>query len=207
MSEQGTAAPAAAQETPAPAPQAQPQAAVTPATEADPAWLPGRLERAQEAGKKAILAELGIEDPEKAKAFIKAGQEAEDQKKSLADKLAEQATEAEKLRGREARLSGIVSAQAQAQMSALSDEQRAAVKAIAGDDPGEQLRAVTALAPTWKVQSAQPVAPATTSPPPAAPPGTSAGSPPDHKAVHQRLLETNPIAAARYAEANPSVFS
>lgn len=196
--------------------QAQPaQPAVPQVDNSEPAWLPARLARAQEAAQKELLAKLGIDDAEKAKAFIKAGQDAENERKTLAEKLAEQAAQLTTTKTQADKLSAVVALQAASQLSTLSPEQQAAVKAIAGEDPAEQLRTVIALAPTWAAKAAAqavtPVvpapAPASTSPAPAAPPGVSPGSPPDHKAVYQQLLNANPISAARYAAAHPSVFS
>lgn len=40
----------------------------------DPSWLPARLQRAQEAERKKLLAELGIEDPKLAKQLIEEAQ-------------------------------------------------------------------------------------------------------------------------------------
>lgn len=218
-------APATGQGTPAPAvaPAQPPAQPVTPApaaaaTEpAEPTWLPARLTRAEEAARTKLLTELGIDDPAKAKAFIDAGRAAENEKKTLAEKLAEQATALTTTKAQADKYSSIIALQATAQMGSLTVEQQAAVKAIAGDDPAEQLRTVIALAPTWAASAAKaapvttpaaPVAPpASTTPAPSAPAASgSTTSPPDHKAVHQQLLTTNPFAAAEYAARNPSVF-
>jgi hypothetical protein len=208
-------APAPVQPAPVPAPAATPPAAATPAPPAkDPdeqaAWLKGRLEQARTAANKALLAELGVDDAAKAKAFIEAGLAAENEKKSLAEKLAEQATALTTTKAQAEKYSGIIAQQASAQMSALSAEQQAAVKAIAGEDPAEQLRAVIALAPTWKAAPVtetpgqKPAAspPASTAATVGGPPPAGSTSPPDHKAEFEKLQQTNPVAAARYARAH-----
>lgn len=83
-------------------------------------------------------------------------------------------------------------------LAALSEPQRAAVRALAGEDLSRVLVTVRALAPTWaKV-------PADTAPRRSMPRELAAGevvttSPLD---VYRDLAATNPVLAARYALAN-----
>jgi hypothetical protein len=89
-------------------------------------------------------------------------------------------------------------------MMALTPEQQAAVKALAKDDPAEQLRTITALQPTWATQVAAPAAkppatPASGTAPSHTAPDATVISQSDHKAVHAALLKSNPFAAAQYA--------
>ncbi len=201
----GTSTPAA--QTPPPQTPTAP-----PAVEKDPekehAWLKGRLEQASKSGASSLLKSLGFANEAEAKAAIEAGKKAQESALSEQERIAKRLGEIEPLATRAGTLETALRGYAERELGALNEAQKTAVTAVAGDDPSRVLQVIEQLKPTWGTSQvpATPV-PATTSPPPAAPPGTSAGSPPDHKAVHQRLLETNPIAAARYAEANPSVFS
>lgn len=212
----GAALPAAATAVtpaaPAATPPASPAATPRAAPVGDPDWLPARLDRAKESAKAELLQSLGITDPAKAKAFIDAGIAAENDKKTLAEKLAEQTAQFTTTKAEAEQLRAVVALQANAQLSTLTAEQQAAVKAIAGDDPASQLRAVVALAPTWAAKvstepAPKPVTPpATTTPAPSAPAGATT-SPTDHKAVFKQLESTNPFAAAQYAQKHPSVWS
>jgi hypothetical protein len=110
-----------------------------------------------------------------------------------------------------------VKARADLELAGLTDVQRAAVAAVAGDDSARVLSAIDALKPTWGsapatqtvatpvVAPTTPVAPApvapapaaTTSPPPTAP-GSATGSPPNRKAEYEALKKTSGVAAAAY---------
>ncbi len=179
----------------------------------DPSWLKDRLERATAAAEKAVLAKLGISDTEKAKAALEAAKIAEEANKSAEQKAAEYAAQLTSERARSEKLMAVATEHSARMMAGLSAEQQAAVRAIAGDDPATQLRTIGALTPTWaksaaEVQAAVEAAtpPATTAPPPNAPAPTSAGSPPDHRAVYAQMKSTNPFESAAYALSNPSVY-
>jgi 2-oxoglutarate dehydrogenase E2 component (dihydrolipoamide succinyltransferase) len=220
MTTAGEPAPAAAP-APAPNPQPAPVSAAPPAASAAPAtptephvgepgWLPERLKRAEEAARSAVLKELGITDPAQAKAALDAARAAEEAQKTQAQKDAERIAALTQSSARVAELEAIAKGRAEYEMAKLSDSQKAAVTALAGNDPGAQLKAITALAPTWG-QSAAPVPP---SAPPAAPvvpaSSTPAGAAPapaqisgtDHKARYADLQKTNPVAAAHYLTAH-----
>lgn len=81
-------------------------------------------------------------------------------------------------------------------MASLTEPQRAAVRAVAGDDPVRQLETVRALAPTWTVQ------PRDTALAPSAPREGRAVTEADPRATYESLIQTNPVLAARYALAN-----
>lgn len=220
MNAAGTEAPSGAQATPAAPPAVVVPPAPAPAAPVDdqnPPWLKGRLEQA----KAAALADLGITDPAKAKEAIAAAKKAEDDAKSAAQKLGETSTALEAERARAANYEAVIKERAASEIGSLTAEQQEAVRKIAPDaDPAAQLRAITALAPTWKAAPAAAAAaaaaaapapgtapaapakppaapPANTAPPPAAPPSAN-GSPPDHKAEYARLKTSNPVAAAAY---------
>lgn len=202
--------------TPAPAPPVVPVApsvaaptaapAAAPAAPAEdpnnPPWLAGRLEEARE----RTLRELGITDAKKAKEQLDAARKAEDDAKSIADKLSDAAKNLTKAQTEAERLREVTKEWASRQMLALTPEQQTAVKALAGEDPAQQLKAITALQPTWsaQTQAAAPAAPkpatpaSGTAPAHTAPDGTQL-SQTDHKAVHAALLKQNPFAAAQYA--------
>jgi len=205
----GTGAPAAGQPPAPPVPQV-PAAPAAPAVDQNPPWLAGRLQEARE----RLLKELGAADLDAAKNAIKAAQAAAEADKTAQQKLGEATRTIETEKARAERYEGIIKERAAAELANLKPEQQAAVRAIAPDaDPAAQLRAITALTPTWAAAGAPaPAAPSTpaapppatpptgTAPPRDAPPGTNGASPPDHKAIHAELAKTNPILAARYAD-------
>jgi len=156
-----TAAPAAA-----PAPQAAPSApaAATPAApaaggetvipplaqpQADPEWLGKRLgqakKNAEDGARKALLAELGVDNIDAAKARIAAAKAAEEATKTEIQKATERAAALEAEAGRAKVLSQIVNERASSEMSSLSDAQQQTVKDLAGDDPAAQLRTIDRL--------------------------------------------------------------
>lgn len=183
----------------------------------NPPWLPERLSRAEEQGRQKFLAELGVTDTEKAKAAIAAAAKAEEDAKSTGQKLGEVSKEREAFKSEADRLRAVTTEWAARQMMALTADQQKAVKDIAGDDAAAQLKAITALTPTWAQQTppappagappapkppAQPAPPASgTAPPPHAPVGADL-SQVNHREVHTSLQKTNPFEAADYALAH-----
>lgn len=179
-------------------------AVVAPATQ-DPAWLPERLERA----KRDVLKELGaenVDDVKKALTDFKARQDAE---KTEAQKNGEKFAELDRVKARAALLEETAKSRVAREFTTLTDSQKAAVLAIAGDDPAQQLKAIDVLSPTWVTPPAPsttttttepaktPAVAATTAPPRAAPADTTQAnlSP---KEQYARLKQTNPVAAAAY---------
>lgn len=158
-----------------PAVQPPAPAVPTPAPQADdkqePHWLPDRLRRNAEAERKALLKELGIEDPKDAKkalAEYKAQKEAE---KSELQRALEKASALEKAAGERDVYRAKVESWAKAEFEGLSEQQKTAIERIAGDDPLKRAEAIELLRPTWAA-AATPSAPVVVSPaaPPAAPP-------------------------------------
>lgn len=213
MSEpQGAPAPTNPPVTPPPtavAPPAAPSAVPQPGDESQP-WFKERLEREQRLAREALLKDLGVDDPEKAKKAIADAKKAEEEAKSQGQKLGETAKTLESEKAERERLSKVVTDHAGRQIATLTEAQQAAVRAIAPDtDPAAQLRAIDALKPTW-VTAAPPPAGATgaapppqptppaagTAPPPNAPPPNGSVSPPDRKAEYLALKAKNPHAAA-----------
>lgn len=233
-SQPGTSAPAVQAPTPAaviapPAPVAAPVA--PPAPEAPKiereVRMPTeafneRLASAQSAARNALLKELGITDPKEVQALLAEKHAREEATKSAEQRAAEKEAALVAERQRVESLLATVRARSEVEMGALTDAQKQAVLAIAGDDPAKRLAAIDALLPTWKtaapVSVSAPVTPpapvAPPAPPPPAPPATTAparGAPPDgqtvivdHKAEYARLREINPFVAAQYANSHPT---
>jgi hypothetical protein len=196
--------------TPAPA-ATPPSPAVAAKPDDSPAWLPERLSRAEEAARAKVLAEIGVDDPAKAKKILDDAKRVEEEQKTIGEKKAEAETEAKAARKEADRLRKIATDHAGRMMMALKPEHQFAVKELAGDDPAEQLKAIGILGPTWIASGqveplgGQPPAPAAnTAPPPNAPPPANPGSPPDHKQVYASLESRNPFQAAAYGLAHPA---
>lgn len=181
---------------PQPAPIADPNA--------EPAWLKGRLERAERAAEERAIKALGFDSVDAARAAYDAGR-----------KAAEKAAALESLDGENKALRETLGAYAKATLDALGDKHRAAIVALAGDDPKAQLRAVETMranglldapaqAPTAPQPAAKPAPlppPATTAAAPTAPVSATPGNP-NHAAEYERLLSLNPFRAANYFAAN-----
>jgi len=203
-----TAAPAVAAPTVSPTPAASAPTPAAPAAQPDTLTLTTtQLNERLERGRATLLKDLGVADIDKAKAAIAAAAKAEQDAKSIADRLADESKQRAKFESQAERQQKVIQEFAARQMIGLTAEQQEAVKAIAGDDPAAQLHAITALTPTWAKPTAATTA--TTTPQPTTPPNGTAPapsapaptniSPTDHKAVHAALLKANPFAAAQYA--------
>lgn len=117
-----------------------------------PAQLKERLAETRAAAEKraaeTFAAELGIPIAD-AKKLIADAKAKDDAQKSEVQRLTEQ------LAARDAKLAefgvykSAVDTQAAAELAALTEEQRAAVEAIAGESPAARLKAIAALRPTW----------------------------------------------------------
>ena len=127
------------------------------ADEKDPPWLPDRLARAQktaskegeEKGRKALLAELGIDDPEVVKKLVSDKKKRDEDAKSQEQKLAEYQLREQQNQTRLKELEEAVKLDAAEQLASLTEEQRKAVVELAGDDPAKQRKAIATLRPTW----------------------------------------------------------
>lgn len=192
-----------------------PPAAPTEPKVGDPDWLNGRLAQAKTnaaAEERAkVLAELGVTNADEAKTAIAAAKTAADANKSAEQRAAELKTKLDGETAKIAEQSKVIAEIAGRQMMSLTAEQSAAVKAIAGDDAGAQLRAISALQPTWiapaTAAATAAAATTTTAPVVATAPNTAPGhtapngataSPPNHRAAYEATQKTNPFAAAEY---------
>jgi hypothetical protein len=200
---QGTPAPAATPAEPVAAPPVAPSSSSK--LDLTSEQLGERLARAAESAQRKLLADLGVDDLAKAKAALDAAKASEEANKSAEQRALESASAAKSAQAEADRLRAIATEHAARMLGVLSAEQQSAVKAIAGDDPAAQLRAIGALGPTWVKQASAdaPPPPATTAPAPNAPAPTTAGSPPDHRAVYAAL---NPFERAAYGMSNPQVY-
>lgn len=193
---------------PPPAPIAPAATDSTTGENANPPWLKARLDREREAAQKALLRDLGVDDPKAARDALAAYKAAQDAAKTEAQRLADEVNALRPKAERLSTLESVINARAESELASLSETQRAAVVALAGDDSAARLRAIDALRPTW---AAQPATTAVAPKPLAAPASTTAsaaaprpGEPTqtDHKAVYAELRKSNPMAAASYALAH-----
>jgi flagellar motility protein MotE (MotC chaperone) len=184
-----------------PAPAAPIAATIPTPTASEPDWLPKRLEQAKRSATDEALKALGVDSLDTAKATIAKAKALEESQKSELQKLNERIAALEPSAKKAAELAEVVGKHADSELAKLSEEQRAAVLAIAGDDKARALATVEALRPTWV--KAAPAAP----PPPPAPANTAAataaptgGTVPtvNHKATWEALKATNPMYAAQY---------
>lgn len=111
----------------------------------EPGWLAKRLERE----RIATLRKLGVEGEDDAKKAIAEHKARAEADKSALQKALEQAARADGLEAKNKALLGTVSIMATAQLAALTPEQRAAVAALAGEDPAAQITAIEAMRPSW----------------------------------------------------------
>lgn len=182
------------------------------APEKDPDWLNGRIAKAKKSAEAEILKQLGVTDFEAAKKAVAKAKETDEAEKSSAQRAVEAKAKADQAEAEAAKLRETIKEHAARQMVGLTEEQKKAVSDVAGDDPAAQLRAITALAPTWAKAEPTPVggvAPVAktpdTAPAPGAPKGTTA-SPTDPRAEYDSLKKTNPFAAARFGQQHPEVY-
>lgn len=179
------------------------------ATDLPPEALAARIQQAKDSARRELLAEFGAVDPAAIKAALEQARATEEAKKSDAQRLAELDL---RVKAQSDAL-GVAVAQTASRITA---EQKAAIDAIAGNDPVTWLRTHAALAPTWgqaaaSVAPAAPAAPtaapiitppvqlATTAPIAPAPAPTNQTSAVDHAAVYASL-DGNPFARAAYLE-------
>ena len=163
-----------------------------------PEALNQRLERE----RRKILSDLGVENVDDVKKALAEYKAAQDAKKAESELWAEKLAAYEKQVAQLSALQSVVSERARYELEQLTDEQRAAVRALSGDDEAAALRAITALRPTW--QRGEQVAQPSTVPEPlstsakASAPADTTHSPPDRRAEWESLKRTNPVAAANY---------
>lgn len=178
----------------------------------EPEWLPQRLERAKASAQSDLLRSLGVQSVDDAKALVEAARKLENERKTEAERFAEKLAALEPRAKQAEDYARKLGAYADAELSKLSEAQRAAVLGIVGDDKTRVLDTIEVLRPTWAV--APPVAPqqqapaqvaAPQRPPPAStsgatvhPSGAISPQQVDHRAEYERIKATHPVAAALY---------
>lgn len=184
--------------------QVVPPVAAAPSGSSDePAWIGQRLERE----RTKMLKDLGVESLDDAKKALEQVRAVEEQKKSDAQKRGELESTLKTEREEKKAMADALGAYAKSQMGSLTDAQREAVAAVAGDDPAKQLKTIEALKPTW-ASAAAPAAPAPAPKPKdtavavAMPKDGAPAGPPDAKAQFEEMKAANPIVAARFALQN-----
>lgn len=190
------AAPAAAPNVSAQPPAAQPppaQADHDREPEQDPKWLGKRLDRerkkiaadAEKDAKAKLLAELGVDDPDKVKRLLDDQRKREEAAKSQEQKIAEFQVREKDRESRLKELEETVKLDAAEQIAGLTEEQRKAVLELAGDDPAKQRKAIATLRPTWaKPEEAKPQEPA-----------PNASNPQGSPAPNQNANQAAPVAS------------
>lgn len=222
------ATPGAAAPTGGAAPAVTPPAATEPkpqvkADDLPPEALKARLESAKDAARREMLAELGVTDTKNAKEALAELKRRQDAEKTEQERLAARVAELEGKAAKADHATQVAARRAAAELSNLSDAQRAYVTKAAGDDPLKQLETIDTLRETGLLATA-PAAPAAAPPTPgaapaatptvAAPAPTSTAPAPnappqgsvsqlDHKAIYAGLNTPgsptyNPFAAAAY---------
>jgi hypothetical protein len=205
---------ASAAQPPAPsapaAPVATPAPTVTPNV-GEPDWLNGRIAQAKQNAQTELLKTIGVDSVETAKAAVTAAAAKAESEKTAELRAAEWKAKLDGETAKTTAQQAVINEYAGRQMIGLTAEQKAAVMAIAGDDAGAQLRAISALQPTWKTPDA-PAAVVTAAPAPAAavntapghtaPGGAGGTSPPNHRAAYEHAQKNNPFAAAEYGLRN-----
>lgn len=217
MSEQY--APAAPPEATDPPADVNPAPAVSPAPSAepvkaqgssDPDWLPKRLEQAKSSAQSELLKALGVESIDLLKENLSAFQKLQDEQLSEKERAEKRLQELEPQAQRAAELEQSLSGYAEKELARLSEDQAAAVKDLAGNDPAKILTTIQKLSPTWKAAAPAAPAPATATPPPsttaapAGPPDEGNQSKPDVRAEFARAKTANPFHAADIARAHAS---
>lgn len=117
------------------------------------AELKSRLTETREKAAKdaaaSIAADIGIPIAE-AKALIAKAKEAEDKNKSDVERLTAKLAASEAKTAELDEYKGAVDVRAKVELGLLSEDQRAAVLAIAGEHPAKQLKTIETLRPTWQ---------------------------------------------------------
>lgn len=118
--------------------------------ESDPAWLPARLQRAEEAARKKLLADMGIDDPLKAKQLIADAIQRHQDEMTEVQKAQARIAELEPLAQQAERIKQALEATVQKRIEALPEDWRDAVPAFS--DPVQTLEWLDKVAPKLTLQ-------------------------------------------------------
>lgn len=173
--------------------------------------LTKRLGQAKATGQTELLQSLGVSTVDELKAALAVKREAEEAKRSDAEKLENARKEIDTLKSQVAEQEKSNAAIWQSESEKLTPEQVAAVEALSNKSAASRLNVLAALRPTWQAPATAaattppaaqtppvPAPQANTSPVPAAPAPAGTTSPTDHTAVWEGLKKSNPIVAAQY---------
>lgn len=171
----------------------------------DPAWLPGRLEKAKTAAVNSLLSELGVKDSASLKANLARLSELETASLTEQEKTAKRLAELEPRAQKADRLEAAFKSVVDAKFSTFSEAQQAAIDARANGDPEkrwELMQLAEAFAGGTTSQPAQPTtpAPANTSPAAPAPPARSDALTPRQQ--YEALKTTDPMRANLFYQLN-----
>jgi len=179
-----------------------------------PDALKARLEAEREKARRDVLAELGVGDTKDAKAALDELKRRQDAEKTAAERMQAKLAELEGKQGIFQRVSEALARRAAAELSQLTEAQRAYVQKTAGDDHLRQIDTIDSMRDAGLLQAALAQTPpaadsvtdgevkqqlATTAPGATAPQQGHV-SPVDHTARYRSLKSTNPIAAAAYLQ-------
>lgn len=165
----------------------------------EPSWLKSRLDRERDAATRAALRELGMDDLTAAKEQLSAFKALQESKLSEEERLRQKLSELDATKAELAEYRAAVDAQAVEAMAALTDTQKAAVLAIAGDSPHKQIRAIAALKTTWvEVQPTKPIAPPLSTAPASKAPTPTADAPTSVLLKYEALEQQHPARAAYF---------
>lgn len=118
--------------------------------EGEPSWLAARLQRAQDAARKQLLAEMGIEDPLKAKQLIADAIQRQQDEMTEAQKAQARIAELEPKAQQAERIAAALQATVDKRIAALPEEWRDAVPAF--EDPVQTLEWLDKVAPKLTLQ-------------------------------------------------------
>jgi len=208
---QGTPAP---ETKPEPTPKPEP-AAEKPKTSTDdlpPEALTARLKREHEAGLKEALRELGVENIKDAKVALDAYKKLQHESMTEAERIRTERDEYKSKAEKADEYAKVVSEQATAALSSLTEAQTETVTKLAGDDPVRQLQVVTQLRASGMLGSPPPepkkmAAPASTAPPQSAPAPTATTEQQQALSTYESLKARNPVEAARYHQRHYAAIS
>lgn len=174
------------------------------------AQLKERLDETRAAAERRVLAELGVDSLEKARALAAKANVAQDdnddeapKKKRLRELESSAAEQAAKIAELESLIVAVTHERAANTLSSLPEQARKAIEA-ATDDAEERIALAQVFAASGLVGSAAPAAsapvavPVVSTAPPRSAPSDANASPPNRRQEYDRLKQANPVAAMHY---------
>lgn len=176
--------------------------------------LKARLEQAKRSATRELLEAIGVEGIDDAKQALEKYREYQQAQKTELERARDEASRHAADAGKVGRYRSVLQQRVDAELSELSDSERAAVAKLGGDDPAGVLDAIDTLRSGGMLavrreqsrqDAAPPAPPATTAtaPAPSAPGAQPESATADHRQTYRALREQNPFAAAAYGLRNP----